>query len=133
VTKCTPERAADIIEMVGADRMMANSAGDWGKSDPMAVPLFIQEMKRRGHSEEVIRKIVFENPLTFFRQSRRWQDWDVPNSVQRSAPISAELRAAALRESSREQILAEVKALRENGALELSEFLPELERIVEAG
>src|SRR5438132_1162001 len=31
-TKCTPERAVDIIEMVGTDRIMANSAGDWGAS-----------------------------------------------------------------------------------------------------
>src|ERR1700724_113013 len=27
-TKCTPERAADIIEMVGSEHIMANSAGD---------------------------------------------------------------------------------------------------------
>ena len=33
-TKCTPERAADILEMVGTERIMANSAGDWGKSEP---------------------------------------------------------------------------------------------------
>ena len=39
----------DILEMVGTDRIMANSAGDWGKSDPLAVPEFILEMKRRGH------------------------------------------------------------------------------------
>lgn len=74
-TKCTPERAADIIEMVGSERITVNSAGDWGKSDPLAVPLFIQEMKRRGHPEEVVRKIVFDNPLTFWRQSARWQDF----------------------------------------------------------
>src|SRR5438876_11823566 len=66
-TKCTPERAVDIIEMVGTERIMANSAGDWGKSNPLAVPEFIQEMKRRGHSEEAIRKVVYENPLTFFK------------------------------------------------------------------
>jgi hypothetical protein len=35
----------------------------------------IQEMKRRGHPEEAIRKVVYENPLTFFRQSARWQEW----------------------------------------------------------
>ncbi len=85
-TKCTPERAADIIEMVGPDRIMANSAGDWGKSDPLAVPLFIQEMKRRGHAEEVIRKIVFDNPLTFYRQSTSWQTWE---SFSRAAPPTA--------------------------------------------
>jgi hypothetical protein len=54
---------------------MANSAGDWGKSDPLAVPEMIQEMKRRGHAESVIRKVVYENPLAFFRQCARWQEW----------------------------------------------------------
>jgi predicted metal-dependent TIM-barrel fold hydrolase len=76
-TKCTPQRAADMIEMYGTERIMVNSAGDWGPSDPLAVPKFIQEMKRRGHSEAVIRRIVLENPLTFFRQCRRWpHDWE---------------------------------------------------------
>ena len=75
-TKCTPERAADIIEMVGTERIMANSAGDWGKSNPLAVPELIQEMKRRGHSEDVIRKVVYENPLSFWRQSNRWVEWE---------------------------------------------------------
>src|SRR5271168_2631096 len=74
-TKCTPQRAADILEMVGTERIMANSAGDWGKSDPLAVPELIQELKRRGHSEEMIRKVVFDNPLAFWRQSARWQEW----------------------------------------------------------
>jgi uncharacterized protein len=73
-TKCTPERAVDIIEMVGANHIMANSAGDWGKSNPLAVPEMIQEMIRRGHGEEVIRKIVYDNPLAFFRQSVRWDE-----------------------------------------------------------
>src|SRR5215213_8814338 len=54
-TKCTPQRAVDMIEMYGTDRVMANSAGDWGKSDPLAVPEMILEMRRRGHSEEAIR------------------------------------------------------------------------------
>ena len=61
--------------MVGTDRIMANSAGDWGKSDPLAVPELILEMKRRGHAESVIRKVVHDNPLAFFRQSKRWQPW----------------------------------------------------------
>lgn len=74
-TKCTPERACDIIEMVGTDRIMANSAGDWGKSDPLAVPELIQTMRRRGHPDAVIRKVVYENPLAFFRQCARWREW----------------------------------------------------------
>ena len=41
-TKCTPQRACDIVEMYGAERLLVNSAGDWGPSKPTAVPdLFI--------------------------------------------------------------------------------------------
>src|SRR3954463_5955725 len=67
-TKCTPARAVDILEMYGTERIMANSAGDWGKSDPLAVPEMIQEMRRRGHGDDVIHKVVYDNPLAFFRQ-----------------------------------------------------------------
>src|SRR6516225_9114922 len=83
MTKCTPERAADIVEMVGPERIMANSAGDWGKSNPLAVPEFIQEMKRRGHAESLIRTLVYDNPLAFFRQSRRWREEKEEDLAQR--------------------------------------------------
>jgi predicted metal-dependent TIM-barrel fold hydrolase len=73
VTKCTPARAADIIEMYGAERLMVNSAGDWGPSKPTAVPDFIMEMRRRKHPESLIRKIVYENPLAFFSQSQSFR------------------------------------------------------------
>lgn len=89
-TKCTPERAADIIEMVGSDRIMVNSAGDWGKSNPLAVPEFIQEMKRRGQPDDLIRKIVYDNPQAFFRKSARWQPWPEESGATESrAPKSA--------------------------------------------
>jgi len=91
ITKCTPERAADIIEMVGTERIMVNSAGDWGKSNPLAVPEFIQEMKRRGHGEDVIRKLVYENPLAFWRLSNRWQDWEAP-TPKMEAPKEREVK-----------------------------------------
>lgn len=70
VTKCTPARAADMIERYGPERLMVNSAGDWGPSKPTAVPDFILEMRRRGHSEPLIRQVVYENPIEFFSQSQ---------------------------------------------------------------
>ncbi len=73
ITKCTPQRACDIIEMYGADRLLVNSAGDWGPSKPTAVPDFIIEMRRRGHPESLIRKITYENPLEFFSQSENFE------------------------------------------------------------
>lgn len=78
VTKCTPERAVDMVERYGTERLMVNSAGDWGPSKPTAVPDFIMAMRRRGHAESTIRRVVYENPLTFFRQSRRFA-WRIAN------------------------------------------------------
>jgi uncharacterized protein len=72
VTKCTPARAADMIAKYGTDRLMANSAGDWGPSKPTAVPDLIFEMRRRHFPESTIRKIVYENPLEFFSKSQKF-------------------------------------------------------------
>lgn len=72
VSKCTPDRAVDMVEMLGPERLLVNSAGDWGPSKPTAVPDFILAMRRRGHPESLIRKVVYENPLQFFRQSRNF-------------------------------------------------------------
>lgn len=69
-TKCTPDRAVDMIDLYGADRILVSSSADWGPSDPLAVPRFIQTMRRRGYPEATIRKIVYDNPLQFFNQSR---------------------------------------------------------------
>ncbi|MGH7200467.1 MAG: TatD family hydrolase [Planctomycetaceae bacterium] len=79
VTKCTPQRAADMIELYGPDRLLVNSAGDWGPSKPTAVPDFIMEMRRRGHPDSLIRKVVYDNPLEFFRQSRNF-DFTPPDA-----------------------------------------------------
>ena len=73
VSKCTPERAADMVEMYGPERICVNSAGDWGPSKPTAVTDFIMAMRRRGHGEGLIRRIVYENPIEFFSQSKNFQ------------------------------------------------------------
>ncbi len=71
-TKCTPQRAADIIEMYGHERIWINSAGDWGPSDPLAVPKCQLEMQRRGHREAIVSKISFDNPREFLSQCRKF-------------------------------------------------------------
>lgn len=72
VTKCTPDRAVDMMERYGRNRIMANSAGDWGNSNPMNMPDFIRALRARGHDEATIRKLVYENPLQFFSQAKRF-------------------------------------------------------------
>lgn len=73
VSKCTPQRACDIVERYGPERLLVNSAGDWGPSKPTAVPDFIFEMRRRGHAESVIKQVVYDNPLKFFSQSQNFR------------------------------------------------------------
>ncbi len=72
-SKVTPQRAADIIEVFGDERIWINSAGDWGHSDPLAVPKCRLEMKRRGHLAATIEKISFDNPKKFLGQSERFK------------------------------------------------------------
>ena len=83
VTKCTPERACDVIERYGPERLLVNSAGDWGPSKPTAVPDFILAMRRRGHPESLIRQVVYDNPVQFFSQSRNFnfRPPEVPQAV----------------------------------------------------
>ena len=71
-TKCTPQRAADIIEMHGTERLWINSAGDWGPSDPLAVPKCRVELASRGHSHTLIDTISFRNPQAFLSQSGKF-------------------------------------------------------------
>lgn len=81
VSKCTPARAADMVEIFGPERLLVNSAGDWGPSKPTAVPDFILEMRRRGRSESEIQRIVYDNPLMFFGQSRNFVFTPPDNAV----------------------------------------------------
>jgi hypothetical protein len=71
-TKCTPQRAADIIEMHGTERLWINSAGDWGPSDPLAVPKCRLELANRGHTRSLIDTISFHNPQLFLSQSGKF-------------------------------------------------------------
>ena len=72
-TKTSPERAVDMIEMYGPERICVASACDWGPSVPTAVPEFILAMRRRGHDEELIRRIVYDNPAAFLGQSPKFE------------------------------------------------------------
>jgi predicted metal-dependent TIM-barrel fold hydrolase len=72
-TKVSPQRAVDMIEIYGSERICVASACDWGASVPVAVPQFMMEMRRRSHSEELIHKIVYQNPVEFLSQSPKFQ------------------------------------------------------------
>ncbi len=72
-TKVSPGRAIDLIETYGSERICVASACDWGPSEPVAVPQFMLEMRRRGHPERLIRKIVYENPIEFLSRCPKFR------------------------------------------------------------
>ena len=71
VTKLTPERAVNIMDEHGIERLMVNSSADWGPSDALSVPRVVVEMRKRGYAPEQIRRVVWDNPVAFYSQSGR--------------------------------------------------------------
>jgi len=72
-TKVSLGRAVDMVERFGPERLIVNSACDWGLSRTDAVARFILEMRRRGHTEAAISRIVYENPKTFLSQCPKFK------------------------------------------------------------
>ncbi len=72
-TKISPQRACDLIETHGPDRICVAGACDWGPSDPIAVPRFAMEMRRRRHPEALIHQVIYENPVRFLSQSPKFR------------------------------------------------------------
>jgi predicted metal-dependent TIM-barrel fold hydrolase len=70
-TKMDEYRMVRILEDVGTDRIMINSACDWGVSDPLKVAKTVAAMREAGFDEDDVDKVVWRNPLEFFAQSGR--------------------------------------------------------------
>jgi len=72
ISKATPQRAADMVEIYGGQRLCVNAAADWGVSDPLNTHRTMLELKRRGHSVEKLLGIFHNNPAQFFGQSGKF-------------------------------------------------------------
>jgi predicted metal-dependent TIM-barrel fold hydrolase len=70
-TKMDEQRMAVLVKKYGPDRIIVNSAADWGISDPLKVPKTIAVMRAQGIPDDIIQQIVWNNPISFFGQSGR--------------------------------------------------------------
>jgi hypothetical protein len=75
-TKMGNERMVQIVKQYGTERIMINSAADWGISDPLAVPKTAALMKDHGISDENIRLVTYQNAITAFAQSGQINEED---------------------------------------------------------
>jgi len=71
-TKMDEQRMVTLVKQYGAERILINSAADWGVSDPLKVPKTAEAMRQSGIPEPTISRICWENPLQFFAQSGRF-------------------------------------------------------------
>ncbi|MCA9525996.1 MAG: hydrolase TatD, partial [Myxococcales bacterium] len=70
-TKMDETRMAALVSRYGAERIVVNSAADWGVSDPLKVPKTVAAMRDAGIDEAAIETVVWRNPVAFFAQSGR--------------------------------------------------------------
>jgi len=70
-TKMDEARMVALVKRYGAERILVNSAADWGVSDPLKVPKVAEAMREAGIAREQIETVVWSNPVRFFSQSGR--------------------------------------------------------------
>jgi predicted metal-dependent TIM-barrel fold hydrolase len=70
-TKMDENRMVKIVLEYGIERVIINSAADWGVSDPLMVPKTVVKLAQAGVAEETIQTLVWRNPVAFFSQGGR--------------------------------------------------------------
>ena len=70
-TKMDEHRMVRILAERGLDRMIVNSAADWGRSDPLKTVATAEAMRAHGFSEDDIDRVLWRNPVEFYGQSGR--------------------------------------------------------------
>ncbi|TDD10381.1 hydrolase TatD [Nonomuraea deserti] len=70
-TKMDPDRMVTLLKQYGTDRMLVNSAADWGRSDPLKTREVADVMLAAGFGEDDVDRVLWRNPVTFYGQSGR--------------------------------------------------------------
>ena len=82
-TKMDEARMTALVKEFGDERMIINSAADWGRSDPLKVPKTADLMLAEGVDRASVEKVVWKNPVAFFAQSGRLD----PDEVEKDIPL----------------------------------------------
>eukprot|EP01041_Mallomonas_annulata_P029156 gene29156-51100_t len=85
-TKMGNERMVEIVKKYGSERIMINSAADWGISDPLAVPKTAALMKIKGIADADIKLVTYQNAINAFAQSGQinMADFETPVVIDQS-------------------------------------------------
>lgn len=101
-TKMDEQRMVAVLQRIGLDRVLINSAADWGRSDPLKTVKTAHAMREAGFTSDDIDRVLWRNPVEFYGQSARLNLEPVPgfdlaspsaetysgNSILRGAPAT---------------------------------------------
>jgi predicted metal-dependent TIM-barrel fold hydrolase len=68
-TKMSRERMVEIVRRLGPERIIVDSAADWGVSNPLSVPQTAALMLERGIPEAVVQAVTYGNALLAYGRS----------------------------------------------------------------
>ena len=70
-TKMSPDRMVAILRRYGPERVLVNSAADWGRSDPLLTVRTAEAMLADGFGDDDVDRVLWRNPVEFYAQSGR--------------------------------------------------------------
>jgi hypothetical protein len=80
-------RMVALVQRYGSERILVNSAADWGVSDPLKVPKTRDAMRAAGIADATLDTIFWRNPVAFFAQSGRF------DAAELERPLAIDQRA----------------------------------------
>jgi predicted metal-dependent TIM-barrel fold hydrolase len=102
-TKMDEHRMVAILQRRGLDRVLVNSAADWGRSDPLKTAKTGAAMLEAGFSADDVDRVLWRNPIEFFGQSGRLLvDPDLADDASAGADASATFEGNSILRGSRD-------------------------------
>lgn len=68
-TKMDEQRMVAILRTYGTEKVLVNSAADWGRSDPLKTLSTANAMLAAGFTADDVDKVLWRNPVEFYGQS----------------------------------------------------------------
>ncbi|MDX2597920.1 MULTISPECIES: TatD family hydrolase [Streptomyces] len=70
-TKMDEHRMVKILRVHGPEKVLVNSAADWGRSDPLKTRRVADLMLAEGFTEDDVDRVLWRNPVAFYGLSGR--------------------------------------------------------------
>ncbi|SON63486.1 hypothetical protein MSIMFI_05017 [Mycobacterium simulans] len=72
-TKMDEDRMVALMQRYGLERIIVNSAADWGRSDPLKTAKTAEAMLAASLTEDDVDQVLWRNPVEFYGQSGQLQ------------------------------------------------------------